>query len=191
VVCHISHGPAVIDVPLPEIEAIWPMLVDILGCRSAWPAGIHPGFRPDMGLAGAKAGLMTDADGKKFYHFVSSVRLLSVAKIKDGTYGINGVYGGEADSEIDTGAGFMVRFDFGPATYPKFLAELPGETRERVRVALSQQTLSLLPAKLRLDLFRRRPVRRDSPDEFGRCFRAKVVRQLAVSPQAHQKVRIG
>jgi len=34
-----------------------------------------------MGLALAKAGLVTDNDGKKFYHFITSVRLCSVAKM--------------------------------------------------------------------------------------------------------------
>jgi hypothetical protein len=49
----------------------------------ARPHGIHPGFSPDMGLALAKAGLMTDDDGKKFYHIITSVRLCSAAKIED------------------------------------------------------------------------------------------------------------
>src|SRR5579864_2166924 len=33
----------------------------------------------------------------------------------------------------------MVTFDFGPEVYPQFLAELPEDTRERVRAALSRQ----------------------------------------------------
>jgi len=61
------------------------------------------------------------------------VRLCSPAKIEDGLYGVNGVYGSESDGE------FMVTFDFGPEVYPQFLAELPEDTRERVRDALSRQ----------------------------------------------------
>jgi len=61
------------------------------------------------------------------------VRLCSPAKIEDGLYGVNGVYGSESDGE------FMVTFDFGPEVYPQFLAELPEDTRERVRAALSRQ----------------------------------------------------
>jgi hypothetical protein len=133
VVFHVSQGPPVIDIPLQEIETIWPMIIDILGCRSAWPHGIHPGFRPDMGLALAKAGLTKDDDGKKLYHIITSVRLVSAARIEDGLYGINGIYGSEIDGE------FMVTFDCGPETYPKFLAELAPDARERVRAALSRQ----------------------------------------------------
>ena len=85
----------------------------------ARPHGIHPGFSPDIGLALAKAGLMTDDDGKKFYHIITSVHLCPAAKIEDGPYGVNGAYGRESAGE------FMVTFDFGPEVYPQFLAELP------------------------------------------------------------------
>ena len=38
----------------------------------ARPHGIHPGFSPYMALALAKAGLMKDDDGKKFYHIITA-----------------------------------------------------------------------------------------------------------------------
>jgi Type I restriction enzyme R protein N terminus (HSDR_N) len=110
IVFGVNRGPAVIDISLQEIEGIWPMVLGLLGCRSAWPHGIPPGFQPDMGLAMVKAGLMQDDDGKKFFHIVTSVHLTSVARVEDNLYCISGTYRSNGDSE------FAVTFDFGPAT---------------------------------------------------------------------------
>ena len=83
VVFHIGRAEPVIDIALPEISRIWPMVVGILGCRSAWPNGIAPGFSPDFGLAVAKAGLSEDKDGKKYYHILMSVAVMCACKMKD------------------------------------------------------------------------------------------------------------
>jgi len=134
VVFHVSVGPPVIDISLQEIGDIWPMVLNLLGCRSAWPSGIRPGFRPDMGLALAKAGFAQDDDGKKIYHVVTGLRLISAAKVEDGLYCVNGVYGGE-----DTNGEFCATFDFGVNELPKFIAELASDLQEGVRAALSRQ----------------------------------------------------
>ena len=133
VVFDVSRGPAVIDVQLRDIESIWLKVVAVLGCRSAWPLGIRPGFRPDFGLAVVKAGLTLDKDGQKINHIMMSVRLASVAKLEDGLYAVNGVCGAEEPP------GFMVTFDFGPAEYLNFLAVISPDYAEQIRTALSRQ----------------------------------------------------
>lgn len=132
VVSHVSRETPVIDVPLQEIERIWPMVLGILGCRSAWPMGLPPGFNPDMGLALAKAGLIEDAGGKKYYHVFTSVPVTYVGKVEDGLYCITAWY-------VQEESAHMLTFDFGTDVYPAFLAQLEPDLRERVRVALSRQ----------------------------------------------------
>lgn len=134
VVFHISKAPPVIDVELKDIKSIWPMVLDILGCRSAWPQGIRPGFHPDMGLALAKAGFDRDDDGKKYFHIVTGLRINSVIKIEDGLYSVSGIYGGP-----DTNGYYMATFDLSPDELPKFIAELPPDYQEQVRAALTRQ----------------------------------------------------
>jgi len=94
VVFHVSEKPPVIDVPLQEIYKIWPMVLGILGCRSAWPNGIPPGFSPDMGLSLAKAGLDRGEDGKKYWHMLMSDRVTTIARIEDEVHSVSGTYGG-------------------------------------------------------------------------------------------------
>jgi hypothetical protein len=134
IVFHFSQANPIIDVQLKDIESIWPMVLGILGCRSAWPRGIPPGFHPDMGLALAKTGLDVGDDGKKYYHIVTAVHITSVAKIEDGLYSVSGIYGGP-----DTCGDYMATFDFGPVEFPKFIAELPPDYQEQVRSALTRQ----------------------------------------------------
>jgi hypothetical protein len=132
VVFHVTHAAPVIDVPLQEIDGIWPMVLDILGCRSAWAGGLPPGFNPDMGLALGKAGLVEDAEGKKYYHVFTSVPVRYVGKVEDALYSVTGLY-------VQEESAHMLTFDFGPDVYPAFLAELEDDERERVRTALSRQ----------------------------------------------------
>lgn len=129
---HVAQAAPVIDVPLQEIATKWPMVLGLLGCRSAWPAGLPPGFNPDMGLALAKAGLAVDEDGKKYYHVFTSVPVRYIGKVEDSLYCITALYVQEESAHILT-------FDFGPEVYPAFLAELNPDERERVRTALSRQ----------------------------------------------------
>lgn len=129
---HVSQVEPVIDIPLQEVGRAWHALVGILGCRSAWPNGIAPGFSPDLGLALLKAGFDRDEDGKKVYHIVVSVELCMAAKIRDDLYSVNGHYGRR-------GQKFMATFDFGPEQYEAFLAKLDAHLRDNVRDALSQQ----------------------------------------------------
>jgi hypothetical protein len=133
VVFDISKGPAVVDVPLNEIAREWLKIVGLLGCRSAWPLGIRPGFRPDLGLALTKAGLVADKSGKKFMHVMMSVRLTTVGKVEDGLYCVSGV------CDEDDPPGFLVTFDFGSDEYLNFLAKLAPNLAEQVGTALSRQ----------------------------------------------------
>ena len=132
VVFHVTLAAPVIDVPLQEIDGIWPMVLDILGCRSAWAGGLPLGFNPDMGLALGNAGLVEDAEGKKYYHVFTSVPVRYVGRVEDGLYSITGLY-------VQEELAHMLTFDFGPDVYPAFLAELEDDERERVRTALSRQ----------------------------------------------------
>jgi len=132
VVFDVGQAAPGIDVPLQEISRKWPMVLGILGCRSVWPAGLPPGFNPDMGLALAKAGLAEDADGKKYYHVFTSVPIRYVGKVEDGLYCITALY-------VQEDSAHMLTFDFGPDVYPAFLAQLDPDQRERVRAALSRQ----------------------------------------------------
>jgi len=132
VVFHISQVEPVIDIPLQEVGTTWHMIVGILGCRSAWPNGIAPGFKPDLGLGLLKAGFDKDEDGKKVYHIVMSVELCMAAKIRDDLYSVNGYYGRKNQK-------FMSTFDFGQEQYSAFLAELDVHLQGKVRAALSEQ----------------------------------------------------
>jgi hypothetical protein len=137
VVFHISQEEPVLDIPLSEIGAAWHPIVDLLGCRSAWPNGIAPGFSPDLGLALVKAGLELDDEGKKYFHVVTGVTLNSAFKVRDGLYSVNGHYGRKNER-------FMATFDFTPEHYPKFLEQLDPLLREKVREALSQQPYNFI-----------------------------------------------
>jgi hypothetical protein len=138
VVFHISEGPPLIDVPLQDIHEIWPMVLGILGCRSAWPNGIPPGYHPDMGLSLAKAGLDRGEDGKKYWQMLMSVRVTSVTRIEDDLYSVSGIYGGR-----DTNGDWAVTFDFGPNVLPKFVAALPTKVQEDVQLQLKRQPYRL------------------------------------------------
>jgi hypothetical protein len=133
VVFDVSRGPALINVQLREIESIWLKVVSVLGCRSAWPLGIRPGFRPDFGLAVFKAGLAFDKGGQKMNHIMMSVSLVSVAKLEDCLYSVTGVCLAEEPP------GFMVTFDFGPVEYLNFLAVISADYADLIRTALSRQ----------------------------------------------------
>lgn len=133
VVFDVSKGPPVIDVPLQDIGREWLRIIGLLGCRSAWPLGIRPGFRPDLGLAVAKAGLAVDENGKKFMHMMMSVRLTTVGRVEDSLYCVSGI------CDEESPPGFIVTFDFGPDEYPNFLSKLTPDVAEQVRTALSRQ----------------------------------------------------
>lgn len=132
VVFDVCRAEPVIDIPLSDIETIWPIVLGMLGCRSAWPAGLPPGFTPDMGLALGKAGLVEDADGKKLYHVFTDVPVHYVGKVEDGLYCITALY-------VQEDCAHMLTFDFGPEVYSAFLDALSGDASERVRNAVSRQ----------------------------------------------------
>ncbi|MGE4057009.1 MAG: hypothetical protein AB7F99_19640 [Vicinamibacterales bacterium] len=132
VVFDVARAEPLIDIPLPEIGKIWPMVLGLLGCRSAWPAGLPPGFTPDMGLALAKAGLAEDADGKKLYHVFTDVPVHYVGKVEETLYCITALY-------VQEDCAHMLTFDFSPDVYAAFLEALNDDERERVRQALSRQ----------------------------------------------------
>jgi hypothetical protein len=140
VVFHVAQAPPVIDIALQDIGKAWAMILGVLGCRSAWPAGLPPGFNPDMGLALAKAGLVEDEDGKKFYHVFTSVPVQYVGKVEDGLYSITALY-------VQEESAHMLTFDFAPEVYPAFLAALDDNEREPVRTALSRQPYQFVFAR--------------------------------------------
>lgn len=133
VVNHVSHAEPVIDIALQDINKEWPVILGLLGCESAWPGGIPPGFLPDMGLALLKAGFDRSEDGKKYFHMFCPLRVDIVTKIQDDLYSVNGTY---APPES---VPFIVTFDFGVEEYAKFLEALSPEMQQGVKAALSQQ----------------------------------------------------
>jgi hypothetical protein len=133
VVFDVRVGPPIIDVPLREIEAIWPKVLGLLGCRSAWPHGLPPGYRPDFGLALAKAGLIEDQTGKRYFHLFMGLSICVASKLEDGLYTVAAVY------EPENSQAFMLSFDFTSDVYTKFLAQLHPAVREAVSSALSRQ----------------------------------------------------
>jgi hypothetical protein len=134
VVFHISQWPAVLDVALEEVGKVWPMLLDLVGTRAAWPDGLRPGFFPDFGLFLLKAGLAFDENtGKKIFHVLTSVALTSVAKSKDDLFVITGYVCDEDTPQ------YIVTFDATKEQYEKFLGVLePSVARDPIRLALSQ-----------------------------------------------------
>lgn len=137
VVFHVSQEEPVLDVALADVGHAWHPIVGLLGCRSAWPNGIAPGFSPDFGLAMLKAGLDADADGNKYFHIVMSVELRTASKVRDDLYSVSGLHGRKNEK-------FIVTFDFGPEQYKLFLDELDDGLRDKVREALSQQPYTFL-----------------------------------------------
>jgi hypothetical protein len=134
VVFHIRAGPPVIDIALEEIHEIWPMVLEILGCRSAWPLGIPPGFLPDMGLSLAKAGFDHREDGEKCWLAVMGVQVKTITRVEDDVYSATGIYGGP-EMEVD----YAVTFDFGADLLPKLIAALPPEIQGSVSKQLNCQ----------------------------------------------------
>lgn len=132
-VWHVSAAEPVIDVALSEIAAVWANVLGLLGCRSAWPLGIPPGFHPDMGLALVKAGLEFDEAGEKICNLFTSLPIGFAAKLEDGLYCVTGLFGPEDDIQP------IVTVDFSSQLYTAFLELLEPALREEVRQALSRQ----------------------------------------------------
>jgi len=137
VVFHVSQEKPVIDVPLRDIAAAWPMILTILGCKSAWVDGFRPDFRPDFGLGLMKAGLAVGKDGKKYRQMFLSLPIMMATKVEDNLFTLSALIGSDLLSEENQM--FMASFDFGVDLYPSFLAQLDPEVGEAVRSALSRQ----------------------------------------------------
>lgn len=136
-VFHVTEYSPILDVSLQEIPEIWPMVLDLLGTKAAWPGGIPPGFRPDFGLALRKAGLDRDKSGQKYFQIFDSVPFNYVARVEDDLYSMTSVYRQEvAEGEFSES---MLTLDFGPAVYQQLLDVLPKEIREPLRKALTRQ----------------------------------------------------
>lgn len=136
-VFHVSEWPAILDLPLQDIDAVWPMVLDLLGTSAAWPEGLHPGFLPDFGLALRKAGLDRDEHGQKYFQIFESVPLRYLAKVEDDLYSLTAPYRQEAAPGEFTVS--MVTFDFNAERYQSLLAALPNNFRDRAQRALFRQ----------------------------------------------------
>lgn len=95
---HVLHCAPMIDVELKEIGTVWLSLLDMVGCRSAWPMGVKPGFLPDKGMAMTKAGLVAEENGKKYWHMFTEVRVNFIGKMEDNLYTIASAYHQEGGS---------------------------------------------------------------------------------------------
>ena len=136
VVFHVSMGEPVMNIQLQDIDSRWPMVLEILGCRSAWSNNMRPGFLPDFGLTLVKAGLTHDTDGRKYFQVFTEIRVAFAAMLEQGMYSVTGLY-------LEEDCAFMLTFDFGEDVYQKYLAELPLGLRECVRVALARQPFKI------------------------------------------------
>ena len=143
-VFHVSYGEPIIDVELRGIQSEWGKLLTLLGSRAAWPAGIPPGFRPDLGLALVKSGLAFDQNGEKVFQMFLSLEVNYIAKVKDDLYTI---------VALAPNSPFIVSFDFDSAVYAQMLEKIGPESAGRIRTALSQQPFSLpLPEGEEIDI---------------------------------------
>jgi len=104
---HVLHYEPLIDVELKDIAKVWLSLVDMVGCRSAWPMGIKPGFLPDMGMA-------------------MEVQVNFIGKMEDDLYTITSAY------HQENGSSHMLTFDFPKSVYELFLAEVPEPQRAQI-----------------------------------------------------------
>jgi len=141
-VFHVSDWPAILDVEMRDVPQAWPLLLDLLGTRAAWPNGLAPGFLPDFGLTLRKAGLDRDENGQKYFQIFVSVPLQLISRVEDDLYSATSPYIQEYAPGQFTST--MLTFDFDSTTYQKLLLELPDDLRERVRRALSHQPYSIL-----------------------------------------------
>ena len=135
VIYNVTHAVPVIDISLKEIERVWPAIVKAIGCKSAWPNGVRPGYRADMGMALLKAGL-THVDGKKVFHLFMSLVLTMVAKIEDDLYSVSAICDPPEGS-------LLASIDFEQDKYESFLAALPESLREPVKIGLTRQPYKL------------------------------------------------
>lgn len=141
-VFHVSEYSPILDVSLSEIHEIWPMVLDLLGTKAAWPGGLPPGFRPDFGLALRKAGLDRDESGEKYFQVFDSVPLQHVARVEDDLYSMTSVYRQEvAEGEFTES---MVTFDLERPIFDQLMKVLPTEAREQLQKALTRQPYQIL-----------------------------------------------
>lgn len=131
-VYHISHWPAIFNVPLSVIDHHWGDLLALLGTRAAWPGGIPPGFRPDFGLAVKQSGLGF-VEGKKTMQIFTSVHVITIVKIDESTFAINAVCGTPEEGE------FMATFDFTPGIFQQLLSVLSVSSADCIRTSIQQQ----------------------------------------------------
>ncbi len=134
---HVLHYEPLIDVELKDIAKVWLSLLDMVGCRSAWPMGIKPGFLPDMGMAMTKAGLVAEDNGKKYWQMFMEVRVNFIGKLKDDLYTITSAY------HQENGSSHMMTFDFPKSVYELFLAEVPEPQRAQIAQALLRQPFKI------------------------------------------------
>ncbi len=132
VVFHISQWPALLDIPLPEIDRHLGSLLELLGTKATWIDGLRPDFRPDFGLAMLKMGL-SHVEGKKVQQLFLAVRVIAIAKLKDAEYSLSAACGTQEEGE------FMLSFDFSFAVFEQLLSELSPERAEGVKTSLTRQ----------------------------------------------------
>jgi hypothetical protein len=133
---HVLHYEPLIDVELKDIGKVWVPLLDMVGCRSAWPMGIKPGFLPDMGMAMTKAGLVAEENGKKYWQMFMEVRVNFIGKIRRPLHDYIAYH-------QENGSSHMLTFDFPKSVYELFLAEVPEPQRAQIAQALSRQPFKI------------------------------------------------
>lgn len=138
-VFHVSFAEPVFDLALDEIDAHWPELLTVLGCRSAWPEGRRPDFGIDLGLALLKAGFAFDQKGGKVGQLFLTAHIMSMAKIEDDLYSLSSPMGSVTMLDDDDNRRYMLTFDFGASLYQELLGKLDAETREAIEGGLSRQ----------------------------------------------------
>lgn len=141
-VFHISQGPSLLDIGLPEVAENWLLVLDLLGTRAAWPGGIPPGFLPDFGLMLRKSGLARMGDGQKTFQLFESVPIHFIARIEDNLYSATGPYRQEyAPGQFSE---MILTFDFDSAVFRTLLQALGDTYRERVERGLTRQPYRVL-----------------------------------------------
>ena len=137
VVFSVLHEKPIIDISLQDITANWSKILTILGCKSAWTNGVRPDFRPDLGLALFKSGLVESTDGKKPVQIFSELPIETAIKVEDNLYTLCTRI---ASALLDKNQPpYMASFDFGSDLYQSFLNQFDPVVADSVRLALSRQ----------------------------------------------------
>lgn len=124
---HVSHWPALLQFPVPEIDKHWRDLAAQIGSDIVRR---DVTFLPDLGIGMLRFGLAHDANHKKVVHLYTLLDIHLVARVDEEIYSL------QSYLKFDETA-FLGTFDFSKALLPGFLEKVePKEFRADIESAL-------------------------------------------------------